>query len=198
MKWEFRAIGMALALGAAILVSPLAVAHEDHGGATPIKRSLVKLQIPTVTLVREDGVKIDLSQELKDPHPVYLNFIFTSCTTVCPVMTQIFAKLQDKLGADREHVRLISVSIDPEHDTPSLLAAYARDFDAGPQWRFYTGTNEASITVQQAFGVLGVDKMNHRVATFYRGAPGQSWVRIDGFAGPEMLAAEYRREKSGS
>jgi protein SCO1/2 len=192
MKWEFRAIGMALMLGAAIFASPLAIAHEDHGGAAPIKRSVVKLQIPAVTLVREDGVKVDLSQELKDPRPIYLNFIFTSCTTVCPVMTQIFAKLQEELGADRERVRLISVSIDPEHDTPSLLAAYARDFDAGPQWRFYTGTNKASTAVQKAFGVLGIDKMNHRVATFYRGTPGRPWVRIDGFAAPDQLIAEYR------
>jgi protein SCO1/2 len=148
-------------------------------------------------LIRDDGARVALSDELADARPVYLNFVYTSCTTVCPIMSQIFSALQDRLGTDRDRVRLISVSIDPEYDTPTRLTEYAHQFAAGPQWRFYTGTTEASTTVQKAFGVLTRDKMSHPVATFYRGAPGDPWIRFDGFASPEVLESEFHASHGG-
>jgi protein SCO1/2 len=167
-------------------------AHQNEKPATT--RSLVAFKTPLVTLVRDDGVSVEFDRELQSPQPIYLNFIFTSCTSVCPVMSQIFSQTQEALGADRDRVRMISVSIDPEQDTPERLAAYARQFDAGPQWRFYTGSLDASISLQKAFKVYSRDKMNHPVATFYRSAPGQRWVRIDGFATPAQLEHEYRAQ----
>jgi protein SCO1/2 len=193
MSWQFRLAIVMFALGASIVRPSIAGAHDHHYKVEPVKRSIVQAKITPVTLVREDGVKIDLAKELQDPRPTYLNFIFTSCTTVCPVMSQIFSALQDKLVQEREKVRMMSVSIDPEHDTPARLTLYAQAFGAVPsQWRFYTGTHEASLAVQRAFGVLGLDKMNHPVATFFRTAPNQPWVRIDGFASADVLEHEYR------
>jgi protein SCO1/2 len=200
MNWRSRAVALALMIGAALTLSSAAGAHDKHFKPDPIKRSVVQVKVPAVTLVRQDGAKIDLAKELADPRPTYVNFIFTSCTTVCPVMSQIFAVLQEKLGTDRDKVRMMSISIDPEHDTPARLAAYASAFDAASQWRFFTGTNEASIAVQKAFGILGRDKMNHPVASFFQAAPDQPWVRIDGFASADQLEAEYRNRmaKGGS
>ena len=63
---------------------------------------------------------------------------------------------------------------------------------ATANWRFYTGTREASAAVQNAFGVFSRDKMNHPVATFYRAAPNRDWVRIDGFASSADLENELR------
>lgn len=198
MNWQFRLTIVMLTLGVSLVRPSNAGAHDHHYTVEPVKRSTIQAKIPAVTLVREDGVKIDLTKELQDPRPTYLNFIFTSCTTVCPVMSQIFSALQDKLAKERDKVRMMSVSIDPEHDTPVRLSAYAQAFDAVPsQWRFYTGTHEASLAVQKAFGVLGPDKMNHPVATFFRAAPDQAWVRIDGFAGAEVLEHEYRTAVGG-
>jgi protein SCO1/2 len=173
--------------------------HGDHKhhGERALKRVVATYQVPAVTLVRADGVSVDFSRELADPRPVYLNFLYTSCTSVCPVMSQIFSQLQDALGKDREKVLMVSVSIDPESDSPDRLAAYGRQFDAGPQWRFYTGTMDASVAVQNAFAVYSRDRMNHPVATFYRAAPNGPWVRIDGFATPSELEREYRSKAAG-
>jgi protein SCO1/2 len=169
--------------------------HNHHAEAERVvKRSVSTLSAPRVALVSSDGASVDFNQELRDTRPVFLNFIYTTCTTVCPVMSQVFAQLQELLGTDRDKVLLMSVSIDPEYDTPERLAAYARQFDAGPQWRFYTGTADASIAVQRAFGVYTRDKMGHPVATFYRPAPDRPWVRIDGFATPVDLEREYRSD----
>lgn len=64
------------------------------------------------------------------------DFIFTRCGGICPGMTARMAQLQAQLDA---RVAFVSFSVDPEHDTPEVLAAYARDFKAGPGWTFVTG-----------------------------------------------------------
>jgi protein SCO1 len=198
MKWRRRLMTIAfVVIASPAFLSKPSEAHDHSHAIEQVKRSLVVPKIPAVTLVRDDGANVDFSEELRDPRPVYLNFIYTSCTTVCPVMSQIFSTLQDNLATDRINVRMISISVDPEYDTPSRLTAYANRFGAGTQWHFYTGSTDMSLTIQKAFGVFIRDKMNHPIASFYRGAPDLPWVRIDGFASPEQLEAEYRSVNGG-
>ena len=198
MLRQFCAFGLVMALGIGVAIKPRPVfAHAGHNHAqtSPIIRSVIQARIPPVILVRDDGAKIEIGSELERQGPTYLNFIFTSCGSVCPVMSQTFSVLRDRFGADRSNIRMISLSIDPEYDTPPRLAAYRQQFGADEAWRFYTGSLEASAAVQKAFGVLSRDKMNHPVATFYRSAPDRPWVRIDGFASPEQLESEYRSNR---
>ncbi len=164
--------------------------HPATAAMKHATRSTAELAIPAVPLVRDDGKAVSLPAELDDGRPVAVNFIFTSCTTICPVMSQTFAQLEDRLGPDRDRVHLVSISIDPEEDTPSRLAAYGRRYHAGPGWRFYTGTLEASVAAQKAFAAYRGDKMNHTPVTFLRAAHGRTWVRIDGFATADELAKE--------
>jgi len=169
-------------------------AHAQHHHANPAKttRSSVDYVVPNVTLVRDDGNVVALQRELADGRPVVLNFIYTSCTTICPVSSQVFAALQDKLGTARDKVHLVSISIDPEEDTPSRLRQYANRFGADSEWHHYTGTREASLDVQRAFGVERGGKMNHTPVTLIRMSPEARWVRIDGFATADELAGELR------
>ena len=156
------------------------------------KRSLADYQLPDVSLVREDGRATTLVEALDGGQPVVVDFIFTTCASICPILSQNFSQLQKKLGSDLGKVRLVSISIDPEQDTPARLLEYAKRYHAGQRWHFYTGTVEASRAVQQAFGVYRGDKMSHTPATLLRGAPGQPWIRIDGFATGGELAKEVR------
>ena len=87
---------------------------------------------------------------------------------------------------------MVSISIDPENDTPAQLKAYAQKFGADSHWTFLTGPVQDVAAVQRAFDVYDSDKMNHQPLTLLRTAPGTQWVRIDGFATPEQLAGEYR------
>lgn len=155
-------------------------------------RSTAEVPLPQVKLVREDGKTVSLPAELDDGRPVVLDFIFTTCAGICPLMSQTFSLLQGKLAGGRERVHLVSISIDPEQDTPPRLAGYAKRFKAGPQWSFYTGSAEASLLAQRAFEVFRGDKMDHTPVTFLRAAPGLPWVRIDGFATADELATEFR------
>jgi protein SCO1/2 len=157
------------------------------------ERRVAEYRLPPTQLVRSDGTKVSFPQALDDGRPVALNFIYTSCTAICPVLSHSFAEFQRRLGAERERVHMVSISIDPEEDTPRRLGDYAARFDAGPQWEFYTGSTASSVAMQKAFQAWFGDKMHHRPVTFLRAAPGQPWVRLDGFSSPEELLAEYRR-----
>jgi protein SCO1/2 len=196
-----RGRSVLLSLGTAVLGAGIALADEQpaempahhHHMASPMMTSTASYQVPDLKLVRADGKEVSLAEEMNDGRPVVLNFIYTSCTSVCPLMSQIFSQFQDELGADRDQVHLMSISIDPEADTPARLTEYAKGYGAGPEWQFYTGTVSASIVAQRAFDVYLGDKMNHTAATLIRGAPGEPWLRIDGFATPDQLMHEYHQ-----
>lgn len=166
--------------------------HHQATAANGYSRSVVSYQMPDVKLVDANGKDVLLADSLDTDEPVMLNFIFTTCTTVCPVMSATFSQVQEKLGRERDKVRMVSISIDPEHDSPAQLHAYAQRFEAGPHWSMLTGTIEDSIAVQRAFNVYRGDKMNHEPVTFIRNGPDRPWVRIDGFASADELLREYR------
>jgi protein SCO1/2 len=150
--------------------------------------------IPDVQLVRDDGKVVSLADEMNDGRPIVLNFIFTTCGDICPLMSSVFAQFERRLGGEADKVHLMSISIDPEQDTPARLLEYARRFHAGPGWQHYTGTLDASITAQRAFGVYRGGKMSHSAVTLLRAAPGKPWLRIEGFVKPDELVRDYREQ----
>jgi cytochrome oxidase Cu insertion factor (SCO1/SenC/PrrC family) len=76
-------------------------------------------------------------------HVWIADFIFTRCPDICPALTHRMALLQEVLAAPPEPVRLVSISVDPEHDTPEVLDAYARRMGAREHWDFLTGPRDA-------------------------------------------------------
>lgn len=166
---------------------------DTQHAAQKVIRKTVNYDVPRVELVRDDNRTVLLPDEMNDGRPVIMNFVYTTCTSACPLTSHTFEELQAKLGNEREKVHMISISIDPEQDTPKQLAEYARKYDAKSQWQFYTGTSEASLAAQRAFGVYYGDKMDHTPVTLLRAAPGKAWLRIDGFASADDLLHEYRK-----
>jgi protein SCO1 len=172
------------------------MAHE-HATANPTSITVANYVVPAVELVNEQGRKVTLRHELDDGRPVVLNFIFTTCETSCPLSSATFSMFEKKLGAERSKMHLVSISIDPEQDTPARLREYAKQFHAGPEWQYYTGTLAASLTAQQAFSAYRGDKMSHLPVTFMRAAPGKAWLRIDGFVTPDQLLLHYHELLAG-
>jgi protein SCO1/2 len=196
----------ALALTIAGLATPSARAadetdphaHHHHMMASPdTTRTLADYVVPDVTLVRDDGRSVALRSEIDDGRPVVLSFIYTTCTTICPVTSMTLSELQRKLGDARDSVHLVSISIDPEQDTPARLRDYAKKFGAGPEWQHYTGTVEASVASQRAFAAYRGNKMDHAPVTLVRLRPGERWTRIDGFATADQLLAELNGGVAG-
>lgn len=168
-------------------------AEDPPGRGADVSLSSVQNEIPNVQLVRQDGESVSLRKEMDDGRPIVLNFIFTTCGSICPLMSQVLGEFQRKLGAESARVHLMSISIDPEQDTPERLREYAEHFGASPSWQYYTGTLAASQSAQQAFNVYRGDKMSHTPVTLLRMAPGQPWLRVDGFVTPDQLLHQYRQ-----
>lgn len=175
------------------------VAHLEQArlaasaGAEKYSRTVKSYVVPDLILTDADDRPVRLRELLAGDDPVMMNFIFTTCAAICPVMTKIFSDVPGKLGGDAKHLRMVSISIDPENDTPRKLNAYARSYQAGARWKFLTGKTEDIKAVQLAFDNYRGDKMSHEPLTLMRPAPGKPWVRIDGFASPDQLVREYRK-----
>lgn len=163
--------------------------------AAPVRyvRSERSYAVPDVTLVDEHEGKVRLAELLSGDAPVLVNFVFTTCRAICPVMSRIFASVQKELGREAGTVRLVSISIDPEQDTPERLRAYAARFGAQPGWRFLTGSIRDVEAVERAFDAYRGDKMNHEPLTLLRRGRAGPWIRIEGFASPADLAREYQK-----
>ncbi len=182
-----------LACGAAPSVAHEAKASATKGMGEDYTTSVRRYAVPDVVLTDADAKPVRLRDVLASPDPVMLNFVFTTCGTVCPIMVRVFSEVPGKIGAASKNLRMISISIDPEHDTPAQLKTYAASINAGSRWHFLTGRVEDVRAVQRAFDGYRGDKMNHDPLTLMRQGPDRPWVRIDGFAGADQLAREYRK-----
>jgi protein SCO1/2 len=118
-------------------------------------------------------------------HPTLITFIYTRCPlpTYCPLMNQNFATIARNAAEDPSlagKVRLISISFDPEHDTPAVLAAHAAKFKADPAvWTFLTGDRVTVDRIASRFGVGTMrgsnpaDEITHNLRTFLVAADGR-------------------------
>jgi protein SCO1/2 len=171
-----------------------AAGEGDTGGRGPGYRiTEVAIAVPDVTLRGTDGRPVPLRALLDSGRPLMLQFVFTTCPTICPLLTGTAARVREDLGKDKAKILAISITIDPEHDTPSVLREYAAIFDADPDWLFLTGRLEDIVAVQRAFGSYLGNKMNHPPYTFLRRSPRDPWVRIDGIVHADLLEAEIRK-----
>ncbi len=124
--------GLLGALAAAVLVAAVAL-QAPKTAPPPVLGAL-----PDFRLTAHDGRPF--TRDGERGRPFVADFIFTTCGGICPAMTARMAQLQHRLP---EGVAIASFSVDPEHDTPEVLARYGRDFQAGPRWRFVTGERDA-------------------------------------------------------
>lgn len=179
---------------------PPACACEAPGGGRKVEsvrgrytREVVGYRIPDVKLLDMDGGAVAVASVLDAEGPIVVQFIFTTCPTICGPLSGGLSALQEATDAPLASLRLVSISIDPEHDRPELIRRYAKAFGAGPRWRFYTGDRDAIVAVQKAFDAYQVNKMGHQPLTFLRPRPAAPWVRLTGILGAADLKEECRR-----
>ncbi len=142
------------AVGIWSLFRPRLIARVILPGVSP--RPPVYGSVPDFSLRERSGRQVRLS-DLRDT--VWIaNVIFTSCPDECPLMTAKMAKLQADL-AHVKQVRLVSITVDPEHDTLPILLRYAARFGADPErWFFLTGEKDSIYRlVRDGFRLAVVD-----------------------------------------
>jgi len=157
------------------------VAQNERIGTT-------KLNIPDVELLDQDGRKIHFYTDLVKGHTVAINFIFTTCTTICPPLGATFARVQkelgDKVGRD---VRFISISVDPATDTPERLKAWGAKFHAGEGWTFVTGNKPQVDELLRALGASSARREDHSPTVLIGNDNHGAWTRTYGLAKSSQL-----------
>jgi cytochrome oxidase Cu insertion factor (SCO1/SenC/PrrC family) len=156
--------------------------------AVPEGGETVDLDIPDVSLFDQDGKPVRFYSDLVRGKTVMINFIFTSCTTICPSMGATFGKLQQLLGdrAGRD-VQLISVSVDPATDSPPRLKEWGKKFGAGPGWTLVTGERETVVQLLKALGVYTPNLNDHTPLVLAGNDSRGTWTRAYGLAAPARL-----------
>jgi len=189
-------IGLILLLAFASVSSSESMTPDEHAAHRAAMQNprysatTENYAIPDVELIDQLGTSISLQSLLEADQPIALNFIFTTCTTICPVMTATFAQMRRELGDAGDQVRLVSISIDPEYDRPDKLKTYAEQFRAGDGWDFLTGDSNDVVLVLKSFDSYAGSKMNHEPITLLKSPGSSSWTRIEGLASGKDLANE--------
>jgi protein SCO1/2 len=184
--------GTVLLLSVALLAFPGWLAAHEVGGN---KRLPVIGPAPPFTLTSQDGKPVALA----DLHGkvVALTFIYTECPDICPLLTQKEVQIQDELGADfGKKIAFVSITLDPQHDTPAVLKDYAQFWGAKPGgWSFLTGAPEVVRDVTHRYGIFFLKKedgsVDHTQLTTLIDADGQMRVQ---YLGARFDPEEFRRD----
>jgi len=149
---------------------------------------------PNVLLTSHEGKTLRFFDDLLEDKVVVINFIYTSCPDVCPLETARLSELQAILG-DRvgQDVFMYSISIDPEVDTPEVLADYARKFGAGPGWLFLTGDEDDIILLRKKLSlyrpeIQSDDSNDHNLSLIIGNQRTGRWMKRSPMENPYFLA----------
>jgi cytochrome oxidase Cu insertion factor (SCO1/SenC/PrrC family) len=162
-----------------------AVADAD---VAPRESGTSKMNIPDTELLDQNGRKIHFYTDLIKGQTVAINFIFTTCTTICPPLGATFARVQKELGdkAGRD-VRFISISVDPATDTPERLKAWGEKFHAGDRWTFVTGPKPQVDELLRALGASSARREDHSPTILIGNDANGAWTRTYGLANTSRI-----------
>jgi len=146
---------------------------------------------PNTPLITQDGEDVRFFDDLIEGKVVLVNFIYTACVDTCPLETAQLVRVQrilgDRLGKD---VFFYSISIDPEHDTPAVLAEYKERF--GANWTFLTGEESEIIHLRRKLGLYVEEiqdgSLNHNVNMIIGNQATGRWMKRSPFENPYVLA----------
>ncbi len=168
--------------------------HAGHKAPASNTQEHTQVKFANVPLLDETGKTVRLEQDLVQGKIVVMSFIYTSCTTVCPVVSSIMGKVQKQLGARvGNEVQLVSISIDPQRDDPKRLQDYARTFQRGPGWSWLTGSSQSINETLKGLGSFSGDFKNHQPLILVGDGNNRHWMRYYGFTDPALLAKEVEK-----
>lgn len=144
-------------------------------------------KIPNARVLDQNGKQLNFYTDLIKGKSVAINFVFTTCTAICPSLTATFRKVQQEAQARGVEVQLISVSVDPTVDTPERLNDYAKKFKVEPGWTFVTGDKAEIDSVLQALGVAVVNKNDHTPMVLIGNEVADHWTRTYGLSSPATI-----------
>jgi cytochrome oxidase Cu insertion factor (SCO1/SenC/PrrC family) len=149
--------------------------------------SFSSMKIPNAPVLDQNGKQLNFYSDLIKGKTVAINFIFTTCATICPPLTATFRRVQQDAAARGLNVQLISVSVDPTTDTPERLRDFASKFKAEPGWTFVTGDKAEIDSVLQSLGAAVSNKNDHTPMILIGNDTSDYWTRTYGLTSPTRI-----------
>ncbi|MBY0226286.1 MAG: SCO family protein [Hyphomicrobium sp.] len=144
---------------------------------------------PNVPVVTHDGRTLNFYDDLIRDKIVVVNFIYTSCSNICPLVTSRLALVKELLGERfGRDIFFVSITIDPVNDGPDVLRSYARTFRASPGWSFITGTPDNMEIIRTRLGERSDVKAEHRNDIMIGNDRTGTWGRDSAFTNTDILA----------
>ena len=193
-KWNTR---LCHGLLVSLLIAPLAaVADEDPHAkhrammkqkSDPVAES-VDIDLRDRQLVDQNGQEVMFVTDVVGDNIVVMDFVYTTCTTICPVLSALFRQVQEKLGADvGEEITLVSMSVDPIRDTPQRLKAYSAKHGTGDGWLWLTGQKTVVDDVLNGLGAYTTNFEDHPSMVLIGDGQTGEWKRLFGFPNPDRI-----------
>jgi protein SCO1/2 len=146
------------------------------------------LSLPDTELVTQYGEHRRFNSEIVDGRIVVIDFIYTTCTTVCPVLSATLRQVQRQLEKrGGSEVLLVSITVDPVRDTPARLKAYADKFHVGDNWLWLTGDKQAVDGVLKQLGAYSPNYTDHPSMVLVGDAAKGDWARYLGFPSADQI-----------
>jgi len=157
-------------------------------------------RIPNPTLTTHDGRAVRFYDDLVRGKVVVLAFAYTRCEGSCPITTAKLAGVQRRLGERvGDDVSLVTITLDPDHDTQERLAEYASTHGAGPGWTFLTGSRPDLDAIRRHLGfwdpdpAVDADRTQHAAKVLIGDDRTGRWVSVPGYSRVEELLEAVRR-----
>jgi protein SCO1/2 len=142
---------------AATALAPFALASSGKTSSLPQDGAEWFTNVEVTT---QDGRTLRFYDDVMKGKIVLINFFFTECDAICPMMTENLVHVQELLGPRvGNDIFMVSISLEPEHDTPEVLAAYAKTYGVGPGWLFLTGHKDDIELLRHRLGFVDSDKV---------------------------------------
>jgi len=203
------AAALLLVSGAILLQGPPALAHDAHSptpkatpppGAQDVPKPSVPKRLDEneqrkyftdLPLLTQDGKAVRFYTDVLRGRLVLISFIYTNCTEICPILMHNLVDVQEKLGARfGKDVFFVSISVDPEDDTPEELKKYAERYEAKPGWTFLTGKKENVDWVIYKLGQYTPDFEDHSMTFLLGDVKNARWAKLKGDSDPGIVGAK--------
>ena len=148
---------------------------------------------PNLPVVTQDGKTLRFYDDVIKGKIVLISFLYTNCPDICPLTTARIAQVEDKLGdmVGRD-IFFVSLTVDPERDTPERLKEFATAFDAGPGWLFLTGKPEDIKLIDSRLGDRSRTLSEHRNEIVLGNDTTGEWTRNTVFGDIDRLIMDIR------
>jgi protein SCO1/2 len=168
--------------------------HQKHTSMTtetkPDQNLDVDIRLYDLELVTQDDKRVKFKSDVIGDKLVAMTFIYTSCTTICPVYNAIFSQLQDLLGERQgRDTILVTITVDPTRDIPQRMKKEAKKFKAKPGWFYLTGKKQNVDQVLTGLDAYFVDFEEHPPMALIGDGKTGTWRRFTGFPQAKHLLA---------